>query len=197
MKKIILALSLIIPLNSVLAEDLKTILTRVESLVKDKNYPKALEELGWARKEIEKLNSGVMATLLPDELAGLKGGKTQTNNVMGMTAIERDYTSSDTEVKVSLTTGSPGGGADSLGGGLAALGQMAAMFGQQAGQDVFRIDGMTASMNTEGGIPELTVFLNGGMLRFEMNRGTDTAKLKEMAEKIGVANLDKQIKGQG
>jgi len=196
MRKVFISgLSVLLLSTTVLAEDLKTILDRVVSLEKEGNYPKALDELGWARKEIEKKNSEMIGTLLPDSLAGFTGGKVETNGALGFNTVEREYAGENMKVKVSITSGGPGGNNQAM-GGLAALGQMAAMFGQQAGQDVFRVDGMTASLNTEGSTPDLTVFLTGGsILKFELTKGTDTATLKKMAETIGVSKIDSKIKG--
>lgn len=189
-----LAISALFLSSSVLAEDVKEVLDRVNTLYKEGNYSKALEELEWARKEIEKSNSKSLATLLPDELAGLKGDKAETSSALGITNIERSYSDSKNQkVKVTLTQTGGAGGAM---GGLAGLGQMAAMFGAQSGQDVFRIDGMTASMEGEGEGAKLQVFLSSGsILAFDLLEGTNSAILKEMANKIGVANIDKKIKG--
>jgi len=189
-----LAISALFLSSSVLAEDVKEVLDRVNTLYKEGNYSKALEELEWARKEIEKSNSKSLATLLPDELAGLKGDKAETSSALGITNIERSYSDSKNQkVKVTLTqTGGTGGAM----GGLAGLGQMAAMFGAQSGQDVFRIDGMTASMEGEGEGAKLQVFLSSGsILAFDLLEGTNSAILKEMANKIGLASIDKKIKG--
>lgn len=195
MKKILaLAISTLCLSSFVMAEDVKEVLDRVNTLYKEGNYSKALEELEWARKEIEKSNSKSLASLLPDELAGLKGEKAETSSALGITNIERSYSDSKNQrVKVTLTQTGGAGGAM---GGLAGLGQMAAMFGAQSGQDVFRIDGMTASMEGEGSSARLQVFLSSGsILAFEMVEGEDSKILKEMANKIGVANIDKKIKG--
>jgi len=81
--------------TNVYSEDLKAIFTKVDTLVAEGNYTKALEELGWAKKEIEKLNSQKLAALLPETLAGLKGGKTETNSALGITAIEKQYSTGD------------------------------------------------------------------------------------------------------
>jgi hypothetical protein len=195
MKKIFaLAFTALCLSSSVLAEDVKEVLDRVNTLYKEGNYSKALEELEWARKEIEKSNSKSLATLLPDELAGLKGDKAKTSSALGITNIERSYSDSKKQrVKVTLTQTGGAGGAM---GGLAGLGQMAAMFGAQSGQDVFRIDGMTASMEGEGEGAKLQVFLSSGsILAFDLLEGANSAILKEMANKIGVAKIDKKIKG--
>jgi hypothetical protein len=179
----------------VLAEDLKTILDKVMVLEKEGNYQKALDELGWAKKELEKKNSEQLVKLFPDELGGLKGEKAEVNSALGFTNIERNYSNDTTEVKVSIT--GTGGAAGGL-GGLAAFGQMAAMMGAQSGQDVFRIDGMTASMEGEGSNSKLSVFLSGGsILIFDMVRGKDASILKKMAETIGVSKIDNKLKGVG
>jgi hypothetical protein len=194
MKRFIaLGLSALTMASPVLAEDLKAILDKVMTFEKEGNYQKALDELAWAKKELEKKNSEQLVKLFPDELVGLKGEKAEVNSALGITNLERNYASDSTEVKVSIT--GTGGAAGGL-GGLAAFGQMAAMMGAQSGQDVFRIDGMTASMEGEGSNSKLSVFLSGGsILMFELNRGSDSAILKKMAETIGVTKIDNKLKG--
>ncbi|MDZ4784467.1 MAG: hypothetical protein SGJ02_00155 [bacterium] len=180
--------------NVAIAEEVKDIADRVIKLDQDKKYGEALTELGWLRKEIEKKYSLGLTSLLPDTLEGYTGEKAETNNALGMMNVERKYKGpGDAKVTISVLGGGPGGAAQGLGGGLAAIGQMAAMFGQQQGQDVFRIKGMTASLSTDSGNPELTVFLTGGsMLKLA---GEDSDTLKKMAEAIDVAKITTYMNG--
>ncbi|MBX7138618.1 MAG: hypothetical protein K1X83_11610 [Oligoflexia bacterium] len=199
MKKFMFVLVVLLASSGVgLAEELKDIFGRVEQYVAAKNYTKALDELSWAKKEIEKLNSGQLKTFFPDELAGFTGDKIESQNMFGITGMERLYKKSgaNTTVKVSLTGGA-GGAAGGL-GGLAALGSFAAMMGQQQGQDTFRIEGRTATLeeHADSHAAELTVFLNSGsILKLEMQNGTDAAVLKQMAENLKLNDLDAYLKG--
>ena len=175
------------------AEDLNEIFKRVNDLIAQKNYPKALDELGWAKKEIEKMNSNAVQTYLPDSLGGFTGGKTTVNNAMGMMNIERPYTKGDATVKVSLVGGSGGGAM----GGLAAMGKMAAMFGGGEGQETVRIQGRTAMLKTSSAEPELQIFLDSGsVLTFNAESGMSGTDLKAMAEAMKLDDLDKYLRGQ-
>lgn len=204
MKRVSLALLLALtPLTNAAisnAEDVNQIFTKVNEYIAKKNYPKALTELEWARKEIEKANTAQLQSFFPNDLSGMKGSPIQANSALGMMNIERSYTGNGKTVKVSLLGGSGGGQANPL-GGLAALGQMAAMFGgaqQGAGQESFRLDGRTANLNAEPGSQnsDLTVFLeSGSMLKLESYDGVSGDTLKGMAQALKINDLDNYLKG--
>lgn len=192
MKKLLITsvLSLILPLPC-FAEDLNQIFTKVNDLVAKQNYPKALEELGWAKKEIESQNNKKIATLLPASVEGFTGAEPKIEGALGFTTIERKYTNAGKTIELSLT----GGGGGGL-GGLAGLAKMGMMMGGAPGMDQFRIDGRTASLNTEGSNPELTIFLDSGsMLMLKAASGVDAATLKKFGESLKVAALDDYLRG--
>lgn len=177
------------------AEELDAIFGKVNELVGKKNYPKALEELSWAEKEIQKLHNQRLQEFFPNELAGFTGGKTEAGGAMGFSSVERRYTKGSTSVSVALL----GGGGSALGGmgGLAAIGQMAAAFGgTQPGMDTFRIAGNTATLQVKNNSAELSVFLSGGsILKLEMQNGKDGEALKSMANALKLSDLDTYLKG--
>lgn len=177
----------------VIAEDINEIFKKVNGYVTEQNYPKALEELSWAKKEIEKLNSTKIGTLLPTEVNGFTGGEVKVQSAMGFDNIERDYTGSGKKISVSVT----GGGAGGAMGGLAGLARMGMMMGgQQPGVDSFRLDGRTANLDTTGGKAELTVFLDSGsILKIEGQKGVDAATIKSFAEGLKISNLDNYMRG--
>lgn len=200
MKKILLATALALSLvpGTGAAEDVNAIFKKVNDLITAKNYAKALEELGWAQKEIEKMNVTQIQSYFPDSLAGYTGSKFESNSALGMTNLERQYTKGTEQVKLSLSGSSPGGaGAGGL-GGLAAFGRMAAMMGGGQGGDTFRIAGRTATLQKEeGNSPQLTVFLDSGsVLNLEGQRGTTADSLKAMAEALKLNDLDNYLRGQ-
>lgn len=179
-------------LSSAKAEDLNEIFKRVNDYTTQKKYTKALEELGWARKEIEKLHTDQLRAYFPDELAGYKGDKMESNSMLGLTNLERNYVKDNSSVKVSLSGGS--GGAAGGFGNLAALGKMAAMMGGQPGSETIRIGGHTATMATsEGNNAELTVYLDSGSVL--SLQGADAETLKKMAEALKLSDLDTYLKG--
>lgn len=192
MKKIALTtLLLALGSNIANADDLKTMLTKVEQLSSEGNYSKALEELSWAKKDIEQNYLKKLTSFLPDEINGLTGAKPEFNSALGFTNVSRQYSKDGTSVKVEIqggTAGSPQAGM----GGLAALGQMAAMFGQQNGQATMRINGRTANLNESSG--ELTVFLEGGSM-LNIHKSSGTADLKAIAEGLKLDDIEKYMKG--
>ena len=175
------------------AEDLNAIFKRVNDLIAAKNYPKALEELGWARKEIEKLHVTNLQSFLPDSLAGFTGAKFESAGALGMMNLERSYSSGEKQLEVSVTGGA--GSAEGF-GNIAAIGRMAAMMRGGMGQDTFRVQGRTAQLNTSSEDPEMTVFLDSGsMLMLRGSGGTTGEELKKAAEALSIEKLDSYLRG--
>lgn len=191
----LLPVSLLLSVQITVAEDLNKIFENVNTFIEKKNYTKALEELNWAKNEIGKMHITAIKGFFPDTLAGFTGDKAKSNNVMGMTNVERTYKGTAGQVKVSLVGGTKGGAM----GGLAGLGRMAAMMGGQNGQESLRIAGQTATLNTKSSRPELSVFLeSGGILKVEGLKGItgdNSAQLKTVAEAIQIAELNKYLSG--
>lgn len=185
-----IALSFIHP---AFAEDINEVFKKVNEYVQAKNYPKAMEELSWAQKELEKLHQARLSELLPAEVEGFKGGDTQVQQMMGFSNIEREYTNGDKSIRVAITGT---GGTEGM-GGLAGIAKMGMMMGAtQSGRDQFRIAGRTASLDTTDGSPELSVFLeSGSILQLSADEGIDGAALKKFAEALKVADLDSYLKG--
>jgi hypothetical protein len=196
MKMIVLSLvgaSVLLGVQVAVAEDINEIFKKVNDYAQAKNYPKALEELSWAQKELTKLHQARLGELLPADVNGYKGGEPEIQSAMGFTNIERRYTQGESEVKVAISGASGGeGGA----GGLAGLAKMGMMFGgAEPGVDQFRLDGRTATLRTEG-TPELAVFLeSGSLLQITGSEGVDGATLKKFAEGLKVGLLDSYLKG--
>ncbi len=177
--------------NTAYAEDLSAILKKVEQLSTEGNYSKALEELSWAKKELEGQYLKKLVTFLPDTLNGFTGEKPESSSAMGFTTTSRVYKSGENTAKVEINGGA-GAGAQGGMGGLAALGQMAALMGQQSGQTAMRINGRTANLQDDSG--ELTIFLNGGtMLAIKQESGK--VDLKAMAEAINMDAIEKYLSG--
>ena len=173
-----------------LAEDINEVFKKVNEYVQQKNYPKAMEDLGWAQKELEKMHQARLSELLPGEIDGFKGGDTQVQQVMGFSNIEREYSNGEKSVRVAIS------GAEGMGGlaGIAKTGMM--MGGTQAGKDQFRIAGRTANLDTTSGTPELTIFLeSGSLLQLSTSEGVDGPALKKFAEGLKIADLDSYLKG--
>lgn len=179
------------------AEDINTIFQNVNKFVTEKNYSKALQELTWAKKEIEKLHMTRLQEFLPAALAGYQGSPVEAGSAIGIMNISKKYSSGNNDVTLSLTGGSSG---DAQAGfaGLAQLGAMAAAFGGATpGNETFRVAGRTATLTAQqGSNPEVTVILqSGAMLKLEAGNNTiDGATLKKMIEEIKIEDLDNYLK---
>lgn len=170
-------------------EDPAKLLDNVAGFVKSGEYPRALEELGWARKSIEALHAARIQTFLPDQLAGLAGQPARSQGAAGLVNISREYVRDSMRVTVSLTDSSSGGA-----GGLAGIGRMAAMMGAQgAGMNAFRVQGRTATLdNRAPGRTALTLFLDSGALLKLESRDPklEDGLLTRMAEALPLADID-------
>jgi hypothetical protein len=195
MKKIALVAATLLSLvaQPALSEDINEVFKKVNELVQQKNYPRAMEELSWAQKELEKLHQARLAQLLPSDVEGFKGGETEFQSVMGFTNIEREYQAGEKSIRLAITGTS---GADGMGGlaGIAKMGMM--MGGVQSGTDQFRLAGRTAQLDSSSGSPELSVFLeSGSILKLSAGDGIEGATLKKFAEALKIAELDSYLKG--
>ena len=195
MRKFLLVLILsILSASTAVAEDLNKIFAKVNEYVAAENYSKAIKELEWAKKELEKLNGGKLGKMLPDTLVGFRGGKLERSSALGFNNLERKYSKDKQSFTISITGGSGSAGL----GGLAALGQMGALMGSQPGVDTFRLDGKTANLDTNGRNPVLTVFLeSGSILKLESRGINDEGKtIKSAAEAIKIGSLDQYLAGK-
>lgn len=182
--------------SSLLAENIDAIFKKVESFVQQENYSKALSELEWAKKEIEKMHVRKLQAFFPEELSGFKGQKMEANSVLGFSNIERAYVQGAKKVSIALT-GSSGDAAAGL-GGLAQFGRMAAMFGGSApGTETVRIHGRTTMVEEgEGRNASVTVMLDSNsILKLESSTGVKAQELKAMAEALKIEEMDAYLKG--
>jgi hypothetical protein len=176
------------------AEDLSTLFQRVNQYSSSGNYTKALEELAWARKEIEKMHMTKLTSLLPESIAGHTGQPTKSEGALGFTSVNRIYSKGNSQIELSISGSSSMSGGPM--GGLAGLGRMAAMMANTPGNETFRIDGRTANLEMAGSNSSLTVFLNSGSILKLQGRGTNADTLKEAARGINIGNIDSYLSGQ-
>lgn len=176
-----------------LSEELKDLLGRVQKLADEKNFPKALDELNWVQKELQKRHGTELERFLPNDIKGFKGEKVKVNTALGISQIERSYSSGERTIEVSLTGGSSAGGL----GNLAELGKFAAMMGNESGTETIRIHGRTAQLEGDDESQyALSIFLeSGSVLKLDASYGVTSTTLKEFAEAILVEDLDKYLKG--
>lgn len=183
---------------SAFAEDINTIFQNVNKFVTERNYSKALQELTWAKKEIEKLHSARIQEFFPATLGGMKGEPIEAGSALGIMNVERKYIGDNDTVTVSLTGGSSGEAASGF-AGLAQLGAMAAAFGgMDPSSETFRVGGRTAVLRnpSNGASAELTLTLqSGSLLKLSATKeGTKGETLKKMLEEIKIEELDSYLK---
>lgn len=145
-------------------EKFEDLLKRAQELKDAGKYSQAMTELGWANKQLEKLQSTKLQEVFPASAGGLTGGEFSANNALGMSVIERVYTGPKVKVKATLTGAASSGGAAEGMGMLTGLAGMAAMMGQGPGSDTVRIKGNRGILQTENGNLSLTVPLQSGMM---------------------------------
>lgn len=178
------------------AEDLNAIFNKVNEYVAQENYAKALNELGWANKEIEKLHTVKLTKLLPAEVAGFKGEEAKVEGALGITSIEKTYKNGSNEVKLTVTGGTGGAGMGGGMQGLAGLAKMGLMMGGAAGAEQFRVDGRTAMMGPDPESAEISIFLDSdSIVMLKGESGVNREGLKKFAEALKLADLDTYLKG--
>lgn len=195
MKKLIynmiMLCALLLAHGIVTADDIDKIAAKVSEYIAAGNYPKALEEMAWYQKEIEKLHFARILEFFEEELEGFKRQQPETQSTAGFSTVEAMYSKGNDRIKVVLT-GSSGGRAGAM-GGLAAFGHLAAMQGVAAGQDTFRLNGFTATLNHRQRRPELSVFLDSGwMLKIT---APDAATARGFANALPIVELNEYLKG--
>lgn len=189
------ACALVFLINTAGAEDINENFKKVNEYIAAENFPKALEELSWARKEIESMHTKKLNSFFPDKLGEFVGQPIKAQSAMGFTSVERKYKKGNESLNLTLTGGS-GQAAGGM-GGFAAMGRMAAMMGGGApGQETFRLKGRTAMLETKNNRANLTIFLDSGsMLKLEQRNSADANALRTLAEQLPLDQIDAYLKG--
>jgi hypothetical protein len=175
------------------SEELKDLLGRVQKLADEKNFPKALDELGWVQKDLQKKHGEQLTQFFPDQVKGFTGDKVQVNSTLGFSQVERNYAEGERSLTLSLTGGTSVGGL----GNLAQLGKFAAMAGGDSGQEAVRIKGKTGQLegDAESGFT-LSLFLDSGsVLKVSATSGISSEELTQFAEILKLEELDKYLRG--
>jgi len=195
MNKIILYLlmlsGLLVAHTGIAEEEIDTIATKIKEYTAAGNYTKALEELAWYKNEIEKRHFHKILEFFPAQLQGFQRQQPKSQSTVSITTIEAIYRKQGEYIKMILTGGS-GGSAGAM-GGLAAFGQLAAMQHGMPGQDSFRLEGFTATLDEKALRPELSVFIDSGwIIKFI---ASDSALVRFFAEAFPLAELNSYLKG--
>ncbi len=173
-------------------DDLDEVLETFEAMVADGNYPRALEELEWARRALVKAHHAQIEALFPLWLGGAEGGEIARQEVFGMTMHTRRYVGADgRRLEAVLTEGGAGSP------GLAVIEQLTRLFGAQVNAETMRIDGRTATLvpGDMDGNAVLTIQLEaGGVLRLTAP-ADDADALPDAAREFGLRALDGYLSG--
>ncbi|MCP4409817.1 MAG: hypothetical protein GY807_19145 [Gammaproteobacteria bacterium] len=188
---VILLLGLITVQAGIADEEIDKIAAKVSEYTAAGNYPKALEELAWYKKELEKRNFKKILEFFQEDLAGFKRQSPKTQSAVGIITIETSYKKNSEKIKATLT-GSSGGTAGAM-GGLAAFGHLAAMQSGASGHDSFRLNGFTATLNQQRRRPELSVILdNGWIIKFV---AAEASAARSFANEFPIVELNDYLKG--
>lgn len=160
-------------------------------LLKDDNdVSGALEEANWCVSGIKQLSQEQTLSFLPDEVEGFIGGEIESQDIMGMSIIEREYTSDDQSLTLSLNR------ATGDGGGLGALAQLGSLFGAAGatgGGRQVRIQKRTVTAADDGDGATLSAQLkSGGTLSVE-SPDMDAEELIEFMRAFPLAELDDSL----
>jgi len=180
---IVCSMSLLFSAPSYAEDDPADTCASAASLFKEGDVEGALEEARWCVTQLEQIKEGQTSAYFKDEINGHKGGKLESQNMMGFAMTERPYNKDNKSIKVSLTGGASGGANNAF----AAL----ASFGMQAAQGKrVRIQRRSAVVSNENGTVKVTITLkSGGMLIFE-SRDASEDEVIAFAKAFPVAELD-------
>ncbi len=187
-----LAAVLALPGGADAQEDLEEVMQRFDEFVAEGNYPRALEELQWARRALERAHHGQIESLFPSRLGSRDGREMTRQSVFGLTTHTRRYVDeAGGAIEVTLTEGGTGGSP------MAALEQLSRLLGGAAGAETFRIEGRTATLvpaDVQGEAVVTVRLESGGVLRFTAPAGEAEA-LESAARAFGVGRLDDYLSG--
>jgi len=178
-----LIFSLALAPHSYAEEDPSESCSSAAELFKEGDVEGALEEARWCVTQLEQLKQNQTATFFEDEILGYKGGELSSQQVMGMSIVERSYDKNGNYIEVTLTGGTSGGANNAF----AAI----ASFGMQSAQgQKVRIQKRTAMVTNDGGTVQIMITLkSGGMLNFESSN-VSSDEVVEFAKAFPVAALD-------
>lgn len=147
----------------------------------------ALEEAKWCVESLEQWRQLQTLTLLPDFIDDYTADELQNSSAMGMTVIERTYTSGERSVSVSLTSGVASNG-------LAALAQLGMELGGSGTGKKTRVQKRTViNLSQAGAGSEYMVQLkSGGMLTINSTT-LDEEELLEFVRSFPIATIDEGI----
>lgn len=181
-------------------ERFEDLLKRAQDYKEQGRYRKALDELGWAQKQLELLHGERLQSFFPAAVGDFQGGKFDNQSMIGLVSVSRDYVSpSAGKIKVALVGAGAGTGAAQQGlGALAGLAGAAAMFGNPQQVETMQIKGVRAMLDSKTGKPELTLPLSSGMIIQIRPQGGKATKeqLVSVAEAIDFKGLESYVTAQ-
>jgi hypothetical protein len=164
---------------------------RFEAFVDEGNYPKALEELEWAKRALNKAHHARIDALFPERLGIREGQPMERSQMLGLDTHSRRYAGADDEIVVVLSEGASGNV------GFAAIEQLSRLFGVHVNSEAVRIEGRGGTLvpADENAHAVLTLKLEAGATLQFRSPGGDTDALLEAARAFGVETLDEYLSG--
>lgn len=156
---------LLCPFLAKAEEDIAEMLKRVEEFKNAGKFAQALNELGWAEKELQRMHIEKLKAFFPATVPGLTAGEYKVTNAMGLMSIERGYRSAEGgqyQATIAGSSASDGAAAQGM-GALAGLAQMASMMEAGGQSESVRIKSSRATLANVNGKLELNLPLSGGL----------------------------------
>ena len=165
-------------------EDPTETCTSAAKLFKEGDIEGALEEARWCVTQLEQLKQGQTASFFKDEILGYKGGKLDSQQVMGMSILERSYSKDNNTISVSLSGGAAGSAMNNIFGTIATMGM------QGTSGKKIRIQRRSAIISEENGNVQIIITLkSGGILTISSNNASRDEVLA-FAKAFPIAELD-------
>jgi len=166
-------------------EDAGAACTEAARLIAEDDFSGALDEAKWCVESLQQMKQESMLNVFPDTVATFTGGELSNQSAMGMTILEREYTSANGNANVSLTTGIAGGG-------LAALAQLGMGLNSGGGKKL-RIQKRTVLDLGDSSKGQYMVQLKSGATLAVTSDSLNAEQLLPFVKAFPIAELDEAL----
>jgi len=154
-------------------------------LIREDKLEDALDEANWCLEGLKQLRQSKTLRVLPDRVNDYVGGEIQSENILGMTTINREYTNGDTKVVVSLM---------STGGDLGGLAAIASMGMNMASGKKYRVQKRTVfDATSANGTADFFVQLKSGGMMNISSKALEPESVLEFIKAFPVRDLDEAL----
>jgi len=157
------------------------------TMLREDDLDGALAEAKWCLESLQQIRQDRTLAIFPDAVDGWTGGELEQQGAMGMSILSRSYTTAESSIEVTLTSGAAGAG-------LAALAQMGAVMGAGSGRKL-RVQKRTVvdmSDDGGGGVNLLVQLRSGGMLSVESG-DADADTVMEFLRAFPIVAIDEAL----